>query len=188
MSLCRVCAVSSELNKKSHVRRYAHVQHSLTSAATRLALWLKLATSTARSPARTGRPACVTLPAKRRAVPAGGRSTSADEARCSTTGRSSTRRRKYVDGTQRNSPPNGTEFAEKLRIERKCGDEKSAVSATAGSPLGTVTIFQGAVPGIVNVPAQVARAQEGSLLRRLECLSCPCSGYKKTLHLSLIHI
>ena len=29
---------------------------------------------------------------------------------------------------------------------------------------------------IVNVPAQVARAQEGSLLRRLECLSCPCSG------------
>ena len=26
---------------------------------------------------------------------------------------------------------------------------------------------------IVNVPAQVARAQEGSLLRRLECLSCP---------------
>jgi hypothetical protein len=31
---------------------------------------------------------------------------------------------------------------------------------------------------IVNVPAQVARAQEGSLLRRLECLSCPCSGYK----------
>ena len=54
--------------------------------------------------------------------------------------------------------------------------EKSATSCAAPSPLGTVTLFQGALHGIVNVPAQVARAQEGSLLRRLECLSCPCSG------------
>ena len=48
------------------------------------------------------------------------------------------------------------------------------VAQSSTTPGATVTFF--AWGKLDNVPAQVARAQEGSLLRRLECLSCPCSG------------